>query len=64
VGVVSGSAHLLSEAGRNPYDRSLSDLVGELSTRSGEFRTRLGGAQRSLPSDRRRSASITRSSVT
>jgi len=32
-------AHLRSEAGRNPYDRGLSDLVGELSTRSGEFRT-------------------------
>jgi transcriptional regulator with XRE-family HTH domain len=32
-------AHLRSEAGRNPYDRDLSDLVGELSTRSAEFRT-------------------------
>jgi transcriptional regulator with XRE-family HTH domain len=31
--------HLRSEAGRNPYDRGLSDLVGELSTRSPEFRT-------------------------
>jgi MmyB-like transcription regulator ligand binding domain len=30
-------AHLRSEAGRNPYDRGLSDLVGELSTRSEEF---------------------------
>ena len=27
------------EAGRNPYDRSLTDLIGELSTRSEEFRT-------------------------
>ena len=27
------------EAGRNPYDRGLTDLVGELSTRSEEFRT-------------------------
>ncbi|HWS58163.1 MAG TPA: helix-turn-helix transcriptional regulator [Actinotalea sp.] len=27
-------------AGRNPYDKALSDLVGELSTRSEEFRTR------------------------
>jgi hypothetical protein len=27
------------EAGRNPYDRGLTDLVGELSTRSHEFRT-------------------------
>ncbi len=31
---------LRAEAGRNPYDRALSDLVGELSTRSEEFRTR------------------------
>src|SRR4029077_7046521 len=28
------------EAGRAPYDRGLSDLVGELSVRSEEFRTR------------------------
>jgi transcriptional regulator with XRE-family HTH domain len=33
-------AHLRSEAGRNPYDRGLSDLVGELATRSDEFRVR------------------------
>ena len=33
-------AHLRSEAGRNPYDRNLSELVGELSTRSDEFRVR------------------------
>jgi transcriptional regulator with XRE-family HTH domain len=32
-------AHLRSEAGRNPYDRGLSDLIGELSTRSPEFGT-------------------------
>jgi transcriptional regulator with XRE-family HTH domain len=32
-------AHLRSEAGRNPYDRDLSNLVGELSTRSDEFRS-------------------------
>jgi MmyB-like transcription regulator ligand binding domain len=31
-------AHLRSEAGRNPYNRGLSDLVGELSTRSEPFR--------------------------
>ena len=31
-------ALLRSAAGRNPYDRDLSDLVGELSTRSEEFR--------------------------
>ena len=31
---------LRAEAGRDPYDRALSDLVGELSTRSQEFRAR------------------------
>ena len=31
---------LHAEAGRNPYDRGLTDLIGELSTRSGTFRTR------------------------
>jgi transcriptional regulator with XRE-family HTH domain len=31
---------LRAEAGRDPYDRGLSDLVGELSTRSQEFRVR------------------------
>jgi len=33
-------AVLRGEAGRNPYDRDLSDLVGELSTQSKEFRVR------------------------
>jgi transcriptional regulator with XRE-family HTH domain len=33
-------AILRSEAGRDPYDRGLSDLVGELSTRNDAFRTR------------------------
>jgi transcriptional regulator with XRE-family HTH domain len=33
-------AVLRSAAGRDPYDRGLSDLVGELSTQSDEFRTR------------------------
>ena len=32
-------ATLRSEAGRNPYDRELSGLIGELSTRSETFRT-------------------------
>jgi transcriptional regulator with XRE-family HTH domain len=32
--------NLRAEAGRNPHDRALQDLVGELSTRSQEFRTR------------------------
>lgn len=33
-------ASLRAEAGRNPFDRDLTDLVGELATRSDEFRTR------------------------
>jgi transcriptional regulator with XRE-family HTH domain len=33
-------AILRSEAGRDPYDRGLTDLVGELSTQSETFRTR------------------------
>ncbi len=33
-------AILRSAAGRNPYDRELSNLIGELSTRSATFRTR------------------------
>ena len=31
---------LRTEAGRDPHDRNLTDLVGELSTRSDDFRTR------------------------
>ncbi|MEJ8672711.1 helix-turn-helix transcriptional regulator [Streptomyces sp. MS1.AVA.1] len=37
-----GVAILRTEAGRNPHDKELHDLVGELSTRSDEFRTRWG----------------------
>ena len=33
-------AVLRAEAGRNPYDKGLTDLVGELSTRSEAFRVR------------------------
>jgi transcriptional regulator with XRE-family HTH domain len=33
-------AILRTEAGRNPHDKALHDLIGELSTRSDEFRTR------------------------
>lgn len=33
---------LRTEAGRDPYDKELHDLVGELSTRSPEFRARWG----------------------
>jgi transcriptional regulator with XRE-family HTH domain len=40
-GVASDIVALLrAEAGRDPYDRALSDLIGELSTRSQEFRVR------------------------
>jgi transcriptional regulator with XRE-family HTH domain len=35
-------ANLRTAAGRDPYDKGLHDLVGELSTRSGEFRRRWG----------------------
>ncbi|MFB6960232.1 helix-turn-helix domain-containing protein [Streptomyces sp. NPDC056309] len=35
-------AILRTEAGRNPHDKDLHDLVGELSTRSNAFRTRWG----------------------
>jgi hypothetical protein len=34
------AAMLHSEAGRNPHDKQLIELIGELSTRSEEFRTR------------------------
>jgi transcriptional regulator with XRE-family HTH domain len=33
-------AFLRAEAGRDPYDKDLSDLIGELSTRSEDFRSR------------------------
>lgn len=33
-------ALLRTEAGRDPYDKALSDLIGELATRNEEFRTR------------------------
>jgi transcriptional regulator with XRE-family HTH domain len=33
-------AYLRAEAGRDPYDKDLQDLIGELSTRSGRFRHR------------------------
>jgi hypothetical protein len=33
-------ALLRTEAGRDPFNRELTDLVGELATRSEEFRTR------------------------
>ncbi|WP_245899935.1 hypothetical protein [Nonomuraea indica] len=36
---VATAALLRAEAGREPHDRALRDLVGELSTRSTEFRS-------------------------
>ncbi|WP_062516370.1 helix-turn-helix transcriptional regulator [Demequina gelatinilytica] len=36
----SSVASMRTVAGRNPFDKSITDLVGELSTRSEEFRTR------------------------
>jgi len=40
-GIASDAVAILrAEAGRNPYDRRLSDLIGELSTCSDEFRVR------------------------
>jgi transcriptional regulator with XRE-family HTH domain len=45
-------ALLRAEAGRDPYDRQLSDLIGELSTRSNEFRGRWGSPQRPDPHQR------------
>jgi len=39
-GARDGVALLRAEAGRDPHDRDLTDLIGELSTRSEEFRTR------------------------
>jgi len=37
---IDAVAILRAEAGRDPYDRRLSNLIGELSTRSDEFRVR------------------------
>ena len=45
-------AALLLEAGRSPHDRSLTDLVGELSTRSDEFAHLLGFPERPIPPQR------------
>ena len=46
-------AILRAEAGRDPHDRRLSDLIGELATRSDEFRRPLGRPQRQVPPHRR-----------
>ncbi|WUN51018.1 hypothetical protein OHA05_35850 [Streptomyces sp. NBC_00306] len=56
------AAILRTEAGRHPHDKELHDLVGELSTRGDDFRTRWGAhsvrhprhRHRTLPPPRRR----------
>ena len=62
-------ANLRSQAGRNPYDRELSDLVGELSTRSEPFRKwwaahnvryHQAGSKRAAPPRRRRAGPLLR----
>jgi transcriptional regulator with XRE-family HTH domain len=40
----AGVGSLRAEAGRDPYDRDLADLIGELSVRSDEFRRRWAAA--------------------
>ena len=42
-------AILRTEAGRDPHDKALHDLVGELSTRSDDFRRRWGTPRRPPP---------------
>ena len=54
---------LRTVAGRNPYDKALHDLVGELSTRSEDFRTRWARAQRAPAPRRHQAPSTTRSSA-
>ena len=44
----SAVALLRSKAGRDPYDRDLTHLIGELATRSDEFRIRWASSQRLL----------------
>jgi transcriptional regulator with XRE-family HTH domain len=40
-GIADDTVEMLrAQAGRDPYDKALTDLIGELSTRSDEFRTR------------------------
>lgn len=51
------------EAGKNPYDRELSNLIGELSTRSDAFRV-MWGPTTCMSSATARNASAIRSSAT
>ena len=57
-------AMLRTEAGRDPYDRELTDLVGELSTRSEEFRVRWADHNVRRPRHRPQKPSTTRPSAT
>ena len=57
-------AILRTEAGRDPRDKDLHDLVGELSTRSTEFRTRWGEPTTSATTAPARRPSTTTSSAT
>ena len=56
-------AILRTEAGRDPHDKALHDLVGELSTRSDDFRRRWAPTT-SAPTAPAPNASTTRSSAT
>ncbi|AKG41440.1 helix-turn-helix domain protein [Streptomyces xiamenensis] len=56
-------AILRTEAGRDPHDKDLHDLVGELSTRSDDFRT-AGEPTTSAITARAPSASTTTPSAT
>ena len=52
-------AIMRAEAGRDPHDKDLQDLVGELSTRSDDFRD-LWARTTCAPTARARSGSTTR----
>jgi transcription regulator MmyB-like protein len=59
-------AILCTEAGRDPRDKDLHDLVGELSTRSSEFRTRWAAhdVRHTAPARRLSTTTTTTSSAT
>jgi MmyB-like transcription regulator ligand binding domain len=56
-------AALRIQAGHNPHDKSLTDMVGELATKSDEFRTRWT-RQRQAPPHRPETGSATPLSAT
>ena len=53
-------AILRAAAGHDPYDKRLSDLIGELSTRSDEFRVRWAAHNVEVPPHRRQDAASSR----